>query len=164
MPVINLLNACTLSLSLPIKLMPCRRIQKKTLVIVCEQNWIHIHSIVTTKKFGNLERGGGCSQSSKTSNNMHMKRQEMMKRWYEMEWSTIIGQEMSASIGQRSLSLLSLSYEKLLCVYYNNHFSRRCASPELHYTIEDGSEVTRNRRKTLDNNDPARALLGPWAG
>lgn len=111
MPVINLLNACTLSLSLPIKLMPCRRIQKKTLVIVCEQNWIHIHSIVTTKKFGNLERGGGCSQSSKTSNNMHMKRQEMMKRWYEMEWSTIIGQEMSASIGQRSLSLLSLSYE-----------------------------------------------------
>jgi hypothetical protein len=34
----------------------------------------------------------------------------------------------------------------------------------LHYTIEDISEMTRNRRKTLDNNDPARALLGPWAG
>ena len=87
--------------------------------------WLELDTlIVATKEIWKSRKRWSRSQSSKTSNNMPLKRQQMMKRWYEMEWSTIIGQEMSASIGL-AFSLLSLSYENLcVCTLYrysNNH-------------------------------------------
>ena len=96
---------------------------KKMLVIAV---WLELDTlIVATKEIWKSRKRWSRSQSSKTSNNMPLKRQQMMKRWYEMEWSTIIGQEMSASIGLASLSLLSLSYGNK-CVYRcsNNHSLR----------------------------------------